>query len=220
MQLLEGQTLRELLSAAGAEKAPLELNRLLELALQILDGLDAAHQQGIIHRDIKPANIFVTSHAQAKILDFGLAKLARTTRLGEEDVETGPQGEGAAKETPRETASLATPDPFLSRTGVAMGTAGYMSPEQVRGEKLDARTDLFSFGSVLYEMATGKRAFTSDTGPMLQEAILEQVPIPVRKVSPELHAKLEGIIHKALNLKYGSDSVRTRNIPSRLLTRS
>jgi serine/threonine protein kinase len=198
MQLLEGQTLRELLSAAGAEKAPLELNRLLELALQILDGLDAAHHQGIIHRDIKPANIFVTSHGQAKILDFGLAKLARTTRLTEEDVEPGPQGDGGLKETPRENASLATPDPFLSRTGVAMGTAGYMSPEQVRGEKLDARTDLFSFGAVLYEMATGKRAFTGDTGPVLQEAILEQVPIPVRKVNPELPAKLEEIIHKAL----------------------
>jgi serine/threonine protein kinase len=198
MQLLEGQTLRELLSPAGAEKAPLELNRLLDLALQILDGLDAAHHQGIIHRDIKPANIFITSQGQAKILDFGLAKLARTARLTEEHVEPGPQGDDGAKETPRESVSLATPDPFVSRTGVAMGTAGYMSPEQVRGEKLDARTDLFTFGSVLYEMATGKRAFTGDTGPVLKEAILEQVPIPVRKMNPELPAKLEEIIHKAL----------------------
>jgi serine/threonine protein kinase len=198
MQLLEGQTLRELLSAAGAEKAPLELNRLLELALQILDGLDAAHRQGIIHRDIKPANIFVTRQGQAKILDFGLAKLARTARLTEEDVEPDPRGDGGARETPRDSVSLATPDPFLSRTGVAMGTAGYMSPEQVRGEKLDARTDLFSFGLVLYEMATGKRAFTGDTGPALQEAILKQVPIPVRKVNPELPGRLGEIIHKAL----------------------
>jgi serine/threonine protein kinase len=198
MQLLEGQTLRELLSAASTEKAPLELDRLLELALQILDGLDAAHRQGIMHRDIKPANIFVTSQGQAKILDFGLAKLARTARLTEEDVEPDPQGDGGAKETPRESGSLATPDPFLSRTGVAMGTAGYMSPEQVRGEKLDVRTDLFSLGLVLYEMATGKRAFTGDTGPLLQEAILKQVPILVRKVNPELPSKLEEIIHKAL----------------------
>jgi serine/threonine protein kinase len=198
MQLLEGQTLRELLSPAGAEKAPLELNRLLELAVQILDGLDAAHHQGIIHRDIKPANIFITSQGQAKILDFGLAKLARTARLTEEHVEPDPQGHDGAKEKPRESVSLATPDPFLSRTGVAMGTAGYMSPEQVRGEKLDARTDLFSFGSVLYEMATGTRAFTGDTGPMLQEAILKQVPISVRKVNPELPARLEEIIRKAL----------------------
>ena len=198
MQLLEGQTLRQLLSAAGAEKAPLELNRLLELALQILDGLDAAHHQGIIHRDIKPANIFVTSQGQAKILDFGLAKLARTARLTEEDVEPDPQVEGRAKETPRESVSRATPDRFLSRTGVAMGTAGCMSPEQVRGEKLDARTDLFSFGLVLYEMATGKRAFTGDTGPMLQDAILKQVPRPVRKVNPLLPAELERIISKAL----------------------
>jgi serine/threonine protein kinase len=198
MQLLEGQTLRELLSAAGAEKAPLELNRLLELALQILDGLDAAHHQGIIHRDIKPANIFVTSQGQAKILDFGLAKLARTTRLKEEDVEPGRQGDGGAKETPRGNVSLATPDPFLSRTGVAMGTAGYMSPEQVRGEKLDARSDLFSFGSVLYEMATGKRAFTGDTGPEFHDAILTQTPRPARELNPVLPAKLEKVIAKAL----------------------
>jgi serine/threonine protein kinase len=198
MQLLEGQTLQELLLAAGAEKAALELNRLLELALQILDGLDAAHHQGIIHRDIKPANIFVTNQGQVKILDFGLAKLARTGRLTEPELESDPRGNGGAGRTSREGAALATPDPFLSQTGVAMGTAGYMSPEQVRGEKLDARTDLFSFGSVLYEMATGKRAFTGDTGPVLQEAILKQVPIPVRKVNPELPARVEEIIHRAL----------------------
>jgi eukaryotic-like serine/threonine-protein kinase len=197
MQLLEGQTLRELLSANGAGKAPLELNRLLELALQILDGLDAAHHQGIIHRDIKPANIFVTSQGQAKILDFGLAKLARTARLNEEDVESDPQGDGGAKETPCQSVSLAT-HPFLSRTGVAMGTAGYMSPEQVRGEKLDARTDLFSFGSVLYEMATGKRAFAGDTAPEFHDAILTTTPRPARELNPLLPAKLEKVIAKAL----------------------
>ena len=186
MQLLEGQTLRELISA-NPDKAPLRLNTLLNLAIQICDGLDAAQRQGIIHRDIKPANIFVTAQGQAKILDFGLAKLARGV-VGDD----GPEG------TADETLPRNTPDLFLSRTGVAMGTAGYMSPEQVRGEKLDARTDLFSFGLVLYEMATGKRAFTGDTGPLLQEAILKQKPSPARSVNPELPAKLETIISKAL----------------------
>ena len=195
MQLLEGQTLRELISAATQGKPPLGLNKLLDLAVQITDGLDAAHRQGIIHRDIKPANIFVTSQGQAKILDFGLAKLARVSSRAGTDSEWDA---GGAEGTPRETEPLGTPDPFLSRTGVAMGTAGYMSPEQVRGEKLDARTDLFSFGLVLYEMATGQHAFTGDTGPVLQKAILKQIPTPVRELNPELPAKLEKIIHGAL----------------------
>jgi serine/threonine protein kinase len=198
MQLLEGQTLRELISAADPRKPPLELGRLLDLAMQILDGLEAAHQKGIIHRDIKPANIFVTREGQAKILDFGLAKLASLLSVDSDDPDAIPSGFEGAKRATRESTPLSTPDLFLSRTGVAMGTAGYMSPEQVRGEKLDARTDLFSFGLVLYEMATGKRAFAGDTGPELQEAILTQVPSPVRKVNPELPAKLEQIIGKAL----------------------
>jgi serine/threonine protein kinase len=202
MQLLEGQTLRELIAEANPGKPPLGIEKLLELALQIVDGLEAAHQKGIIHRDIKPANIFVTSQGQAKILDFGLAKLAPAVKVvGAEwdrdrrDVEP--------RETPGGCSRLATPDPFLSRTGVAMGTAGYMSPEQARGEKLDARTDLFSFGLVLYEMATGQRAFKGYTGPMLQEAILKLTPSPTRDLNPELPAKLEKIIHGALQKDRG-----------------
>jgi eukaryotic-like serine/threonine-protein kinase len=198
MQLLEGQTLRELISETGRGKSPLKLSRLLDLAVQILDGLDAAHQKGIIHRDIKPANIFVTRESQAKILDFGLAKLASILSVEVDDSARDPRDDSGAAGIPRATVPLSTPDLFLSRTGVAMGTAGYMSPEQVRGEKLDARTDLFSFGLVLYEMATGKRAFTGDTGPELQKAILTQMPSPARDLNPELPAKLEKIIGRAL----------------------
>ncbi len=198
MQLLEGQTLRELISAATPENPPLALNKLLDLAIQITAGLEAAHRLGIVHRDIKPANIFVTSDGQAKILDFGLAKLARLVSGAEDDSDQGSRGDGSVQGTPRENKLAATPDKFLSLTGVAMGTAGYMSPEQVRGEKLDARTDLFSFGLVLYEMATGKRAFAGDTRPELQQAILTKLPSPAREVNPGLPAKLEKIIGRAL----------------------
>jgi serine/threonine protein kinase len=197
MQLLEGQTLRELLSAAGTGTPPLELSKLLDLAVQIAEGLDAAHQKGIIHRDIKPANIFLTREGQAKILDFGLAKLASMLSEGD-DFARDPGSDGGAVGILRGTLPLSTPDLFLSRTGVAMGTAGYMSPEQVRGEKLDPRTDLFSFGLVLYELATGKRAFAGDSGPELEEAILKQMPSPAREVNPKLPAKLESIISRAL----------------------
>jgi serine/threonine protein kinase len=198
MQLLDGQTLRKLISAAGPGEPPLELGKLLELAIQIVEGLDAAHQKGIIHRDIKPANIFVTREGQAKILDFGLAKLASILSAEMDDPVRDSRRDAGAKRTTKESMPLSTPDLFLSRTGAAMGTAGYMSPEQVRGEKLDARSDLFSFGLVLYEMATGKRAFAGDTGPDLQEAILSQMPSPVREVNPRLPAKLEKIIGRAL----------------------
>ena len=197
MQLLEGQTLRQLISGAGQEKPPLELSRLVDLATQITDGLDAAHRQGIIHRDIKPANIFVTSQGQAKILDFGLAKLTAET-VTEENSELNCRSDLGTEGAPRETVAITTPDSFLSRTSVAMGTTGYMSPEQVRGEKLDARTDLFSFGSVLYEMATGKRAFDGDTGSVRQEAVLKQKPSPARKLNPKIPAGLEAIINRAL----------------------
>jgi eukaryotic-like serine/threonine-protein kinase len=197
MQLLEGQTLRELIAGRYLGSPLPEIERVLDLAIQIVDGLDAAHQKGIIHRDIKPANIFVTSHGEAKILDFGLAKLASA------GTEAGRDSKGAQSDTePRETRGddprLPTPDSLLSRTGVAMGTAGYMSPEQARGEKLDARTDLFSFGLVLYEMATGQRAFKGDTGPVLHDAILKDSPVPARKLNPELPPKLERIINTAL----------------------
>jgi serine/threonine protein kinase len=198
MQLLEGQTLRQLISAAVQEKPPLELSRLLDLATQITNGLEAAHRRGIIHRDIKPGNIFVTSQGQAKILDFGLAKLTTTGTVAEEDSEQTCRGDLGSGATPRETAAKATSDSFLSRTGVAMGTAGYMSPEQVRGEKLDVRTDLFSFGLVLYEMATGKRAFDDDTGSVRQEVILKQTPSPARELNPKIPARLEAIINRAL----------------------
>jgi len=198
MQLLEGQTLRELISSAGPGNPPLEIERLLNLAIQITEGLGAAHTRGIIHRDIKPANIFVTSQGQAKILDFGLAKLApMITALGN-DSKRDDRDDEAANGTPHKIEMPATPNLFLSRTGVAMGTVGYMSPEQVRGEKLDARTDLFSFGLVLYEMATGRRAFKGDTGPALQEAILKQLPTSARGVNPDVPARLETIINKAL----------------------
>ena len=208
MQLLDGRTLRELLESGkvedpdpqrvtGPTRSVLPLAKVLNLSLQIATGLEAAHHKGLIHRDIKPANIFVTSEGQAKILDFGLAKLERgRSQGGEESEDGGRVGSGA--EPTLSKVPPATSDPWLSLTGVAMGTVGYMSPEQARGEKLDARTDLFSFGLVLYEIATGKRAFTGDTWPALQEAILRQVPDPARGVNPKIPAKLERVIKKAL----------------------
>ena len=178
----------------------LELTKLLDLAVQITAGLEAAHRQGIVHRDIKPANIFITSQGQAKILDFGLAKLASSIGSGDSVDSPTTDPPERRKSVSIETRSRVTNcvEPFHSRTGVAMGTAGYMSPEQVRGEKLDARTDLFSFGLVLYEMATGQRAFKGDSGPVLQNAILNQTSTPVRELNPKLPAKLEQIIMKAL----------------------
>ncbi|MGB6722270.1 MAG: protein kinase, partial [Terracidiphilus sp.] len=160
MELLEGETLRELIARyAGpvSDGAPgLPLPRLLDIAIQIGEGLHAAHQKGIVHRDIKPANIFVTSSGKIKILDFGLAKAGLDTPLDPGD-EKGAQ-DPAAQASPDIPLELT-----LSRTGSPIGTAGYMSPEQVRGEKLDARTDLFCFGLILYEMATGSRPFRGQT---------------------------------------------------------
>jgi serine/threonine protein kinase len=210
MQLLEGQTLRELIAAASPGKPPFGIEKVLDLAIQIVEGLGAAHQKGIIHRDIKPANIFVTSQSQANILDFGLAKVASPPTGRGEEPELGSRDRGSADGAPRETVPVSTPDLLLSRTGVAMGTAGYMSPEQARGEKLDARTDLFSFGLVLYEMATGHRAFEGDTGPALHTAILTQTPAPARQLNPYLPAKLGQIIAKALEK---NRDVRYQSVP-------
>jgi serine/threonine protein kinase/Tol biopolymer transport system component len=178
MPLLEGRTLRDRL----AERARFAVDTLLDIAIQIASGLEAAHEKGIIHRDVKPANIFITNRGEAKIFDFGLAKLA--------------QGEDQGFRTEQPTPTTA--DLNLTRTGVALGTAGYMSPEQVRGEKLDARTDLFSFGLVLYEMATGRQAFSGHTAPILHDAILNRTPISARKLNPEISPKLEEIINRAL----------------------
>jgi serine/threonine protein kinase len=197
MQLLEGRTLRELIAAVEPGNPPLPLERLLDLAVQITDGLDAAHQKGIIHRDIKPANIFITTQGQAKILDFGLAKLFRGEAIADEWERTPNELATVKKEASRE-ANAATCDSLLSRTGAAMGTAGYMSPEQARGERLDGRTDLFSLGAVLYEMATGKMAFLGNTAAIVEEEILTGAPTPITRVNPDISPELERIVNKAL----------------------
>jgi serine/threonine protein kinase/Tol biopolymer transport system component len=219
MELLEGQTLKQRLAkpltpspspqgrgwsvsrrtGEGLRGGPLPVDTLLDLAIQIADALDAAHAKGIVHRDIKPANLFVTTRGQAKILDFGLAKLtpsvaaASRRRAGDEDPDRSGQAIAA---TAAETASLG--EQHLTSPGVAMGTVAYMSPEQARGEELDARTDLFSFGAVLYEMATGRQAFSGTTSAVIFHAILSQAPEPPLRLNPEVPPKLEEIINKAL----------------------
>src|SRR5215472_17070546 len=181
MEYLEGTTLKHRI-----EGRPMEIEEIFELGIQIADALAAAHAKGIIHRDIKPANIFIVQIGGAKVLDFGLAKIApKSLRIGE------------AVGVSSEATAIAAPE-YLTSPGTAMGTVAYMSPEQARGEEVDARSDLFSFGAVLYEMVTGRMPFSGSTSAVIFDAILNRAPVSPVRLNLRVPAELERILNKLL----------------------